>query len=182
VAWPASGAVFRTPASSPDKTPIRHFTPGIDEEIETASPRAEAHQQKTGRKVRFLSCFSLGTKCQPRNLPEIKSLPWSAFHQLLPRSDPVRQVLILLDLFVHRMAIQVRIVFLLLDALRDGLLVPKRKITRDGLPLFAGFCALQGDEFLHDGKWIEGSDKSAGPAGRNLKSAPPVFPQSFSFS
>jgi hypothetical protein len=98
------------------------------------------------------------------------------------RSDPVRQVLILLDLFVHRMALQVRIVFLLLDALRDGLLVPKRKITRDGLPLFAGFCALQGDEFLHDGKWIEGSDKSAGPAGRNLKSAPPVFPQSFSFS
>ena len=43
------------------------------------------------------------------------------------------------------------IVFLLLDALGDCLLVAIREVTGDGFTLFAGFGAFQGDGFLgHD--------------------------------
>lgn len=75
----------------------------------------------------------------------------------------------LLDLFVHRVALQVRIVFLLLDALRNRFLVTIGEITGGRLALFLGFGALQGDEFLHGGKWIEGSEQTPAPARRNPK-------------
>ena len=58
----------------------------------------------------------------------------------------------LLDFLVERMTLQVRIVLLLLDALRDGFLVPEREVTGDGFSLFLGFSAFQGDEFLHGSK------------------------------
>jgi hypothetical protein len=48
----------------------------------------------------------------------------------------------LLDLFMESVALEMRIVFLLLDALGHGLLIPEREITGDGFTLFFGFCAL----------------------------------------
>jgi len=74
----------------------------------------------------------------------------------------------LLDLFVHRMALEMWVVLLLFDALGDGLLVAERQVTGNGLTLFLRFGAFQGDEFLHGDKWIEGSDKRTAGARRNL--------------
>ena len=56
----------------------------------------------------------------------------------------------LLDFLVQSVAAQEGIVFLLLDALGDGLLVALREIARGLLALFAGFGAFQGDDFLHN--------------------------------
>jgi hypothetical protein len=43
---------------------------------------------------------------------------------------------------MESVALKMGIVFLLLDALGHGLLIPEREITGDGLTLFFGFCAL----------------------------------------
>ena len=58
----------------------------------------------------------------------------------------------LLDFLMERMALQMRIVLLLLYAFRDRFLVPEREVTGGGFALFLGFCAFQGDEFLHGSK------------------------------
>src|SRR5262245_16799982 len=65
----------------------------------------------------------------------------------------------LFDLLVERVALEVRVVFLLLDALRDGLLVAEREVTGGRLALFFGFGALQGDEFLHDLNRLKGQEE-----------------------
>ena len=64
----------------------------------------------------------------------------------------VRWIGQLLDFLVERVPLQMGIVLLLLDALRDGFLVPEREVTGGGFALFLGFCAFQGDEFLHGSK------------------------------
>jgi hypothetical protein len=44
------------------------------------------------------------------------------------------------------------VILLLLNTLRDGLLVTGSEVTGHRLVLFTGFCALQCDEFLHGRK------------------------------
>jgi hypothetical protein len=48
------------------------------------------------------------------------------------------------------MALQMGIVLLLLDTLRDRLLVAPRQIAGNGFALFTGLGALQGYDFLHE--------------------------------
>jgi len=55
---------------------------------------------------------------------------------------------------MQRVPLEKRIVLLLLDPLRDRLLVTLRQITRDRFTLFAGFGAFQGDNFLHGDEWV----------------------------
>ena len=64
----------------------------------------------------------------------------------------VRWIGQLLDFLVERVPLQMGIVLLLLNALRDGFFVPEREVTGDGFSLFLGFSAFQGDEFLHGSK------------------------------
>src|SRR5476649_259336 len=64
----------------------------------------------------------------------------------------------LLDLLVERVPLEMRVVFFLLNALGDGLFVARGEIARGGFPLFLGFGAFQGDEFLHDVNWMKGQD------------------------
>jgi len=54
-----------------------------------------------------------------------------------------------LDFLVERVALEERIVFLFLNALRDGLFVALGEVARDGFALFAGFGAFEYDDFLH---------------------------------
>jgi hypothetical protein len=54
----------------------------------------------------------------------------------------------LLDLLVQRMPAEVGVVFHLLDALREDLLVARGKIPGDRFPFLAGFGALECDKFL----------------------------------
>jgi hypothetical protein len=70
---------------------------------------------------------------------------------------------------MKRVALQMGIILLLLDALRDGFLVPEREVTGDGFALFLGFSAFQGDEFLHGSKWMKGQSKGATSGGAILK-------------
>jgi hypothetical protein len=58
----------------------------------------------------------------------------------------------LLDFLMERVTLEMRIVFLFLDTLRHGFLVPEGEVTGDGFALFLGFSAFQGDEFLHGSK------------------------------
>ena len=62
----------------------------------------------------------------------------------------VRWIGQLLDFLVERVPLQMGIVLLLLDALRDRLLVAIGQVAGRGLALFAGLGALQSDKFLHD--------------------------------
>ena len=66
-----------------------------------------------------------------------------ALKEEIPRGDE------LLDLLVKRVALQVGIVLLLLDALRHGFLVPLREVTGGGFAFLLRFSAFQGDDFLH---------------------------------
>jgi hypothetical protein len=75
----------------------------------------------------------------------------------------------LLDLFVQRVTLEMRVVLLLLDTLSHGFLVPESEITGDRLALFFRFSAFQRDEFLHGSKWIEGSEKTARSLGATAK-------------
>jgi hypothetical protein len=59
--------------------------------------------------------------------------------------------------------------YFFLDPLRDGLFVAPREVAGDGLALFFGFGALQGDEFLHGVERIEGSEERAPPRRCNPK-------------
>ena len=47
---------------------------------------------------------------------------------------------------------QVGVVFLLLDALRQGFLVARREIAGNRFSFLAGFGALEGDKFLGHGR------------------------------
>ena len=51
---------------------------------------------------------------------------------------------------MERMALEMRIVLLLFDTLRNGLLIPKREVTGGRFALFLGFSAFQGDDFVHE--------------------------------
>jgi len=75
----------------------------------------------------------------------------------------------LLDLLVQRVPAQVRVVLLLLDALGHGLLVALREVAGWCFALFAGFGALEGDDFLHGDKWLKGQSKAPGRPGATSK-------------
>ncbi len=57
---------------------------------------------------------------------------------------------------MDRVALEEGVILLLLDALGNGLFVPIGQVAGGGLALFAGFGALQGDEFLHGGDEVKG--------------------------
>ena len=67
------------------------------------------------------------------------------------------------------MALEEGIVLLLLNALGDGLLVARGEIAGNGFPLLLGFGAFQGDDFLHSGEKVEGSEKTPPRAGATPK-------------
>ena len=75
---------------------------------------------------------------------------------------------------MQRVALQMRVVLLLLDALSHGFLIAEREVTGGRFALFLRFSAFQGDEFLHGGKWIEGSEKTAGDLWCNSKVVEPT--------
>ena len=70
---------------------------------------------------------------------------------------------LLLDLAMERVALEVRIVLLLLDALGDGFLVPLGEIAGHRFALFTRLGALQDDLFLHDRNGLKGQRKPAAP-------------------
>jgi len=55
----------------------------------------------------------------------------------------------LFDFLVQRVAAEIGIVFLFLDTLSHGFLVPRGEVTGNRFPLLLGFGALQGYDFLH---------------------------------
>ena len=76
----------------------------------------------------------------------------------VPRPDPPEPVnRRLLNLLMESMAAEEGIVLLLLDALRDGLLIARREVAGRGLALFAGFGAFESDDFLHGWERVKGS-------------------------
>src|SRR5882724_2245734 len=60
---------------------------------------------------------------------------------------------------MQRVALEEGVVLLLLNALRDGLLIARGEVAGNGFPLLLGFGAFQGDDFLHSGEKVEGSEK-----------------------
>ena len=71
---------------------------------------------------------------------------------------------------MERVTLEVRIVLLLLNALRDGLLVALGEVAGGGLALFLGLGAFQGDDFLHgDLNGLKCQRKAARPPGATPK-------------
>ena len=75
----------------------------------------------------------------------------------------------LFDLLVQRVPAKVRIVLLLLNALGYGLLIALREIAGWRFALFAGFRALEDDNFLHADKGLKGQSKAPGRPGATSK-------------
>ncbi len=74
---------------------------------------------------------------------------------------------------MQRVAAEMRIVFLLLDALRDGFLVTLREITRYRFAFFLGFGALEDDGFLHRENGLKGPTNRLRDCGATPKLAAP---------
>jgi len=99
--------------------------------------------ERLGAVYQSRHCPFFGAKKPDRSWSGLKKAKGGSIPQARP--DLTR----LLNLFVESVALEVRVVFLLLNALGHGLFVARGEVAGHGFTFFAGFRAFEDDLVLH---------------------------------